>query len=384
MDKVSPFLISEDDGTLRIAWDNRRVRKANFVLGIFILFWIVFTPITLLTTYGMFLPGIDVLARIFCVFWSTIGWVFIIAVPYGIIARTWSEWIEISTETMSYGCIGFLARKPKKFPIDTIIEIGCGLRGYGSQEPESMVTLNVMRSGGILGNPRRQMFGYWLATKLKVQVFETIEEFVTRNQIPLKMTRYSPLFGKAERLSDEGVERRPIPAMSESAPIEVTEDDETLKVQWDNRRVRKIDSVFVFYVVFWMFWAPATVMATYAIFHPPIRIVSVVFFTAWSVFGWAVTLGIPYQVLQRYWSDCIELTREAITHVRTGFLSGKPKTFPLDTIYELGISSKNPTVWLTISYGRPSRRRTYSFGYWLVPEVKEQIFQTIEDFVARK
>lgn len=384
MDESSPLLISEGNGTLRIAWDNRRVRKTNSVLVIFVVFWIVFTPLTLLATLGMFLPGIGVYARIFCVVWSTIGWAFAITVPYGIIARTWSEWIEISPESVSYGCIGFLARKPKTFPMDTIIEVGCGRRAYGGGEPESMVTLNIMRPGRIPGSQRRQMFGYWLAPKLKVEVFETIEEFVTRNQIPLKMTRYGPLFGEAPSVIDVNAPAEPIRSTYELVGIQVSEDDKKIRVEWDSRRVRKQQALLVFSMIFWMLWSPATVIATCSIFLHPAKIVSVIFFTIWGVFGWAVTFGIPYMILQRYWNECIEISREAVIHVRTGFLAGKPKVLPLDSVYEIGASSRNPTISFIISFGRPGRRRTRSFGYWLTWEVKEQIFQILENFVTRK
>jgi hypothetical protein len=199
MDEPSPFLIRENGDTLRIAWDNRRVHKANAVFWIFIVFWIIWAPGTLLATVlficAIFRPGIGIVLPFFLGWWCIFGWLGTLGIPYCLIGRTWSEWIEISPEAISYGCIGFLARKAKTFPLDTIIELGCGLRGYGDgTDQESMVTLNIMRSGGFLGNPRRYLFGYWLATTLKVEVFETIEQFVTVHQIPLKMKRYSPLF----------------------------------------------------------------------------------------------------------------------------------------------------------------------------------------------
>jgi hypothetical protein len=382
MDESSPILVREQNGILRMAWDNRRVRKNNFVLWVFVIFWAIWAPVTLVMTCAIFLPGADESFRVFAAIWCIFGWLGTLGIPLSIVRRTWSEWIEISPEAISYGCIGFLARKPKTFPMDTIIELGCG--HYGGQEPESMMTLNMIRSGGIFGSRRRHIFGYWLASELVVQVFETIEQFVTRSEIPLKMTRYSPIYGKAPSVPEVSASPVPPRATVEPAGVQVSEDDKRLRVESDNRRLRKHKGLLVFLIAFWIPWAPASVLVTCAIFHPPIRIVSVVFFTTFSVLAWAVTLGIPYFILQRYWIERIEISRETFTHVRTGFLAGKPKVFPLDGIYEFGFSAKNPTISLIISYGRPNRRRRYSFGDWLVPEVKQQIFQALEDFAARK
>src|SRR5712692_2593808 len=102
MDDSSPFLISEEGGTLRIAWDNRRVRKANAVLWFFIIFWIIWAPLTLAVTCAIFLPGMDAATRIFLVIWSIGGWLGTLLIPYSMIGRNWSEWIEISQHSILY------------------------------------------------------------------------------------------------------------------------------------------------------------------------------------------------------------------------------------------------------------------------------------------
>src|SRR5712692_9227252 len=113
MDESSPFLITEDAGTLRIAWDNRRVRKINYVLWMCIPIWIIAAPIAIVATFAIFIPGLEVVGRIFALIWSVVCWVATLALPYSSITRTWSEWIEISKKSLSYGSIGLLARKPK-------------------------------------------------------------------------------------------------------------------------------------------------------------------------------------------------------------------------------------------------------------------------------
>src|SRR6266436_6867949 len=95
-DEASPFLVHEDGRTLRIGWDNRRVRKDNAVFWIFLVFWFVWAPLTVLVSCASLLPGIDTWLRIFFVIWSIFGWLGTLLIPYSVIGRTWSEWIEIS------------------------------------------------------------------------------------------------------------------------------------------------------------------------------------------------------------------------------------------------------------------------------------------------
>jgi hypothetical protein len=386
MDESSPFLISEDGGTLRVAWDNRRVSKDRAAFGCFLIFWIIWAPLTLLATCLIFVPQIGLGAQIFFVIWCIFGWAGTIAIPYGWIATTWSEWIEISKGSFSNGNIGFLVRKSYReinFPLDSIVEVACGyLPGLGSDGGESFITLNVIRSGGILGSKPRHMFGYWLAPDLKVQLFEIIEEFVKKNQIPLKMTRYGPLFGKA------GPEPKIKPpskaaAIDKASPIEITETEETLRLKWDTRRVCSDWAGFWLLALFLTTGTASTLLFGYSLLQGKFGFELLILGPVWLLF-FGGTLLIGYQLVQKFWTEWIEVSREYVSQGRIGWFAGKPKNFALASIYELGYSSKDPTLSLTISYGRPDRRRQRSFGYWVNPEFKEMIFQAIEDFVARK
>jgi hypothetical protein len=271
----------------------------------------------------------------------------------------------------------------KNLPLDTIIEVACGLYPRGSDGGEPLMTLNVIQSGGFLGSIRRHLFGYWLAPELKAQVFETIEEFVRKNQIPLKMIRYGPLFGKAGPEPKIGVPSKPV-SIDKDSPIEVTENEEKLRLQWSTRSVCTEKVTFYILLIFLIGWTFFTIVLTYEILKPNVKISSRIFGAFWLVFGYGGICILGYVLAQRFWIEWIEVSREYVSQGRRGLFAGKPKAFPLDSIYELGLSPKDPTVSMTISYGRPDRRKRRTFGYWVNPEFKEKIFGSIEDFVARK
>ena len=45
------IMVSKEDGTLRVAWDNRRVPKDNATFLVMALFWAFWAPMTLVATW---------------------------------------------------------------------------------------------------------------------------------------------------------------------------------------------------------------------------------------------------------------------------------------------------------------------------------------------
>jgi hypothetical protein len=193
--------------------------------------------------------------------------------------------------------------------------------------------------------------------------------------------------------------------------IRRTEHAGVLRLDWSNRHVRKDGCTFWFMIAFWMVWAPLTVFATYMIFRSD----SPVFFTIWCLFGWLGTLAIPYALLQRWSSEWIEISAKGITCGRSGFLAGKPRTHALADITEIGLGLHDDESMVTLNIhcrgerrpwlrrallfwlapemqGRPELQeqaaqsvstRRFMFGYWLAPQLKEQVFDVIREFAGR-
>lgn len=182
IEKAKPSEIQKEirDGVLRIWWNNRAVRKDNFVFIMMVIFWMIWAPVTVLFTAALFYDG----PQLFLIIWLIGGWFGTIGIPYGFLMRFWSEWVMISSESISFGYIGFLAKKPKEVLLKNVREIAIGL-----YNEETMRTLNVFEETKGLSDGRH-LLGYWLKPILKEDVFQTIQEFAEANQIPVTIRRF--------------------------------------------------------------------------------------------------------------------------------------------------------------------------------------------------
>jgi hypothetical protein len=292
MDESSPILVEEQNGTLRIAWDNRRVPTDAAEARSDRKFWIVCALLTLLFTGLIFVPDADVvmffrMPFIWCAFF---GWLFTIGLPLSWITKTWSEWIELSKDSFSIGQNGFLVLKPwrtKSFPFGEIVELAYGSYqgGYVGTKADPSITLTVILCPDLPASRRSRWsyrLGSWLTPDLRVQVFKTIEQFVIKNRIPLKLTRFGPLFKKPG--SRPRVFARPKPSeIPKPYPIEVIEHDEKLRLQWDTRRLGKKKDEFWGLVCVLTVWTGLTILITYSIFRPDTEIFGRVFCAFWCI-----------------------------------------------------------------------------------------------------
>jgi hypothetical protein len=392
MDESSPILVEEQNGTLRIAWDNRRVRNDRAEARSDRTFWIVCALLTLLFTGLIFVPDADVamffrMPFIMCAFF---GWLLTIGIPFSWITKTWSEWIDISKDSFCIGKNGFLVLKPwrvKTFPLNSVIELAFGSYvGFGSNAKAS-TTLQVIRPSVLPGN-RQKHAGYWLSPALRVQVLKTIKQFVDKNQIPLKITRYGLPSKKTARRLLAGVQSKPA-EFDKAFPIEVLENDQKLRLRWDNKRVGRNDEFIALSLVL-AFWTSVTTLVTYAIFRPDpeTNIVGRVFCAVWCIGGWGFALFLTHHLAQRLCTEWMEVSAECLSHRRGGLFFRGPMTLALDSVNQLGItqsdSRREYAYRLRISFDGPSGGRLRSIGYWMEPDARKQVFQIIEDFVARK
>ena len=176
---ISFVQTTEEGERLRLSWDNRTVPKDNFTCGCLVLFWLIWAPATVFVTWLLFYGDNPV----FFAIWLIFGLLGTLLIPYSLLGRLWSEWIEVSPTAITHGFEGRWSPKPKTFPTGPDVKLTLG--SYGD---ETMVTLNVvwMRQSGFEG---RAILGYWLNPKIKEQVFQAISTFVKAHKIPLKIIR---------------------------------------------------------------------------------------------------------------------------------------------------------------------------------------------------
>ncbi|MCI0463295.1 MAG: hypothetical protein L0Z62_40630 [Gemmataceae bacterium] len=176
-----PYQLQATEGnrTLRLAWDNRSAPKDNVTLGCLILFWLVWVPATVFGT-AILLNEADICLAVWCL----AAWFGVCIIPYTWLGRRWSEWIEVSPTTITHGCQRLLAPKPRTYPLRPGVE-----PGFGWFEDEGTVTLGLAwRSPS--GVRHRVLLGYWLAPRIKEQLFLAVSAFVGAHKIPLELKRY--------------------------------------------------------------------------------------------------------------------------------------------------------------------------------------------------
>ena len=192
-----PYRIQElqENGTLRLAWDNRTAPKQNGLFVILAVFWLVWAPVTVYMTYVIFLGQVTPLW--FAILWFVLSWLGTVAIPIGFLSRWSSEWVVVSPTSITYGRQGILAPGPKTFPISPEkpdLELAFGYlpsRGavQGRIDHETMITLSLFVPW-FLGARKRIIIGYWLAPSIKEQIFTAIKAFVDVHKVPLAIKRY--------------------------------------------------------------------------------------------------------------------------------------------------------------------------------------------------
>jgi hypothetical protein len=182
-----PYLqVTEAKDLLRLSWENGKAPKDNFTCGCLILFWIVWAPLTFVVTclFALAETWQDVL---FLAVWCSFGWLGTLFIPRGLLGCSWSEWIEVSPSSLTYGQLGFLAPKPRTYPLEPGRELTLGW-----YDGESMVTLSLVWWSPLWKTQiqRRVLLAYWLAPSLKEEIFLALSGFVVAHQVPLELKRY--------------------------------------------------------------------------------------------------------------------------------------------------------------------------------------------------
>src|SRR5687768_11180590 len=110
------FRVSEANGTLRIAWNNREVAKDGCGTAFLFIFWLIWTPLTLTGTawvmISLFGPPFEL--GICCVLspcGSIVGflaWYAVFAIPHALMRRRWDEAIEVSPAAITHSRTGWV------------------------------------------------------------------------------------------------------------------------------------------------------------------------------------------------------------------------------------------------------------------------------------
>ncbi|HYH64392.1 MAG TPA: hypothetical protein VD866_06805 [Urbifossiella sp.] len=183
------FQVTENDGILRVEWDNRRVAKGTWVvsvilwLGVGFFIWAGVDQVARWLASGApepYEPGMVVLAVPVVLLFV---WLFAYSIPLSLLARTWRERIEVSREALTHTWIGRYAPGPTVYPVTSIDAIMLGWYKCGPYGSTDWISIYLLRRdrcfyGGLVA---------WLAQPLQARLFFTIRDFVEANGIPLKL-----------------------------------------------------------------------------------------------------------------------------------------------------------------------------------------------------
>lgn len=162
-----------------ISWSNRRAPQDGCLTFILVLFWLIWTPMTVFALrlfIGRFARGEG---EWLMLLWLVFGVAGVVLIPYALLQRLWTEIIQVSDDTIIVGSRGRLAPKPavrRKGEVELLT-----LERYppNHSDGETVFTLNLLKESGSLGG-RRKILAYWLPPAEKYRLFLLLRDLFER------------------------------------------------------------------------------------------------------------------------------------------------------------------------------------------------------------
>jgi hypothetical protein len=197
------------------------------------------------------------------------------------------------------------------------------------------------------------------------------------------MSAFSPPFqpsddrGDAEDLSSE---------TSETANLTLRLDGETLIAEWDNRTLRKNRVLTLLMPLFWMVWAPCTLLMTYNFVSVlssggAVNLLAAALMFLWLIAGYYGTFAIPAMWLMRSTVERIEIDNRRYRHY---FLNRRwlfPKDWEAESITGIEFGKRGKESITTLSVRRRWRRDLVA--YWAGAEFRWRLFKRLRDHLKK-
>ena len=188
MTEPSPIQIIQTDQALRIEWDNRNAPKDGPMFAVLICSALVWVPMALgsmcVLAASMFPIGMKPISLplSFLLAMCAGGWFGTLLCAYALAGTRWLEWIEVTPTTVTHGRKGFWAPKPKVYLLKG------GAKLFFGQAFDSSINSLILSVGGRWSD-NWTMLAWWLAPRLKEQLFLAIGEFAEKHKMPLVLSR---------------------------------------------------------------------------------------------------------------------------------------------------------------------------------------------------
>jgi hypothetical protein len=150
--------------------DPRRYRKDRFYFGCLVLFWLPWTPMTLLITWAAVIEF-----DWFYAIWLIGGYLGVLGIPLAILNRNRKEYIVIQGELIAVQGTGILPKSMVRFPKSNLKELG-----LGHYNEESLLSLNRFHEDQF---PHRITLAAFVDPKDKAVLFTEIASFLRSHNV---------------------------------------------------------------------------------------------------------------------------------------------------------------------------------------------------------
>jgi hypothetical protein len=171
-DKFTKRLANQQDG--RYVIDPRDFRRDRVLIGIMVVFWLIWAPATAVVTY---LAITD--PKPFFFLWLVGGYLGTIIIPVSLFRMNKKQVLEVAGDTLVVDTLAIIP--PFKVRIDKLDLQALTLERYQghSRHGDTVFTLNLIRKGSLW--PKRISLAHYVKLEDQAIIFEEIKEFLQKN-----------------------------------------------------------------------------------------------------------------------------------------------------------------------------------------------------------
>ena len=162
-EQIGEFNVVRSDSMLRIEWDNRTISKNVFLATAMLVFWFIWTPLTVFLGW-LLISGNG--PTLFLSIWMIFGCLGVVIVPFVWATRWTVERIEIDDSTYTHSFTALPSWWQTAWRIEEIDEIS-----FGRHSDEEVMDSLTVRS-----KHRTDIIAQWATSDAKRLLFDTIRD----------------------------------------------------------------------------------------------------------------------------------------------------------------------------------------------------------------
>ena len=170
-EELRGFVVSRTDSAFSVQWDNRSIPKCRFQTIFSLVWWLIWTPLTVYVSCAVWPSGEH---RYFWTLWLIFAFAGVLIVPYLWVFRWSTERIEIDSDTYRHHFVGFPFWMQRNWDVETITEIRWGIQDAESATPY----ISVIRSKSWSTVWSQDAIAWWATTDTRRELFELLRDLL--------------------------------------------------------------------------------------------------------------------------------------------------------------------------------------------------------------